>query len=46
MIGIGRTIEDADGIGFDFDDELLDDVLDDFLAAGGHFDGAIVVVGG
>ena len=46
MIGIGRTIEDADGVGFDFDDELLDDVLDDFLAAGGHFVCAIVFVSG
>ena len=39
-------IGDTDGVGFDFDDELLDDMLDGFAVAGGDFDGAIVVVSG
>ncbi len=42
---VGRPVQNADRIGFEFDDELLHDVLDDFLAVR-NFDRAIVFAGG
>jgi hypothetical protein len=42
-IGVGRTIEEADGIGFQFDDELLDRMFGGVLA-GADFDLAIIIV--
>jgi hypothetical protein len=43
MIGVGRTIKDSNGVGFEFDYELLDDVIDNFFACG-DFDGSVVFV--
>src|SRR5690348_16077686 len=40
------AIKCPDGIGFEFDNELLDDMLDTFAFAGGNFDCAIVLVRG
>jgi hypothetical protein len=42
---VGRPVQNADRIGFEFDDELLHNVLDDFLAVR-NFDRAIVFAGG
>ncbi len=44
-LAVGQPVEDADRIGFEFDDELLHNVLDDFLAVR-NSDRAIVFTGG
>jgi hypothetical protein len=44
-VGTGRTIQEADGVGFQFDDELLDGMVDGILAVA-DFDLTIIFVGG
>ena len=45
LVAVGvRAVENADGVGFQFDDELRNHVLDGFLAVG-DFDGAVVFAG-
>ena len=41
-VGVGAAIQKPDRLGFEFDRELLDDVLDGFLS-GGHRDDAVVL---
>jgi hypothetical protein len=41
----GRAIERSDYIGFEFDDELLNCVLDAFALTGRNVDGAVVFTG-
>ena len=43
--GVAAAVEKADGIGLEFDGELLNDVLDRFLAIR-HLDGAIILARG